>query len=191
MDERQNPSPTAQGQKADENGFSSETNAYNLTSKLCPVISAGCGSPRRKSNVGATSARMPSSTRNCAESAATDQISEVMVWAVSDEPSRSRTSSSATSRRPTGESRAWVTPATFCITQVLILPDSHSWHFKSRRSLPGWSGWQRRTPYTDLRRAIIRRAGSSSYEPMVNARVVRVTAGNESSLIDSVEGRKR
>src|SRR4029450_11987605 len=41
------------------------------TSKLRPVISTGCGSPRRKSKVGATSARMPSSTRNSAASAGT------------------------------------------------------------------------------------------------------------------------
>ncbi|MGI8435818.1 MAG: helix-turn-helix domain-containing protein [Chthoniobacterales bacterium] len=41
------------------------------TNKLCPVISWGCGRPRRKSKVGATSARMPSSTRKFLASFAT------------------------------------------------------------------------------------------------------------------------
>ena len=38
------------------------------TSRLCPVISCGCGKPSRKRSVGATSARIPSSTRNFAAS---------------------------------------------------------------------------------------------------------------------------
>ena len=36
------------------------------TSKLCPVISFGCGKPSRNKRVGATSARIPSSQRNFA-----------------------------------------------------------------------------------------------------------------------------
>ena len=45
--------------------ISLKSRCRSRTNKLRPVISVGCGRPSRKSSVGATSARMPSSTRNC------------------------------------------------------------------------------------------------------------------------------